>query len=194
MALIVIDPGHGGSDPGKVGPAGTFEKTYALDVGKRTAGILNPDHRAEMTRRDDTFVELADRPATAKRLKADVFVSIHFNSNGPSAQGTETYKHPDSTSEDTRLAEAVQDRVVAATGHNDRGVKEANFVVIRPTLHYVDTRSCLVEVSFLSNAAEETRLGDPDYRQEIAQAIADGVEDFLAEDRKAGRADRTRKP
>lgn len=180
MALIVIDPGHGGSDPGNPGNSlGVDEKVHALDIGTRVADILNPNNSAHLTRRDDTLVPLERRPEIAKDLLADVFVSIHFNSAetcpAGNQNGTETYHHPNASVDSISLANSVQAAVTAVVGRSNRGVRQANFVVIRPTLHYQSTAACLVEVSFLCDAAEENKLSNATYRQRIAQAIADGV-------------------
>lgn len=181
MALIVIDAGHGGSKPGAIGSNGTQEKTLTLDVARRVAEILNPSHRAELTRREDVDISLSERARIAKRLMADIFVSVHFNSvdNSPTTQGTETLTYPGAPASHSRLAGAVQASLVAALGYRDRGVKTGNLTVLNPDLHFGSTACCLCEPSFLSNPQEEDRLASADHRQNIANAIADGITDYL---------------
>ncbi len=181
MALIVIDPGHGGTDPGTsgTGPAKTPEKNINLQVALHLSDILNPDNRAEITRRDDSTVKLTDRPLMANRLKADLFVSIHFNaSENHNAQGTETYYHTNATPKQQELAKAVHSRVVTATGLTDRGVLSKDLFVINPAKHHEDTICCLVEASFLDRPDEEKKLLTQAYQKKIAQAIADGIKDY----------------
>jgi len=181
MALIVIDPGHGGNDPGTsgTGPDKTPEKNITLEVAGRLSDILNPNHRAEVTRRDDSTVKLEDRPLMAKNLKADLFVSIHFNSSpNHNAQGTETFYHTTATAKQQELAKAVHPRVLAATGLKDRGVLGKELKVINPAHHYKDTVCCLIEASFLDRPDEEKRLLTEAYQKSIAMAIADGIKDY----------------
>ena len=134
MANITLDPGHGGtsevggSSPNNaVGPNGTLEKDLVLDIGlKLRVRLRDSGHDVTMTRSTDVNLGLADRAEVAKDNDADVFVSIHFNGwHDPAVQGTETYVYPDSDAKNTRLASAVQTKVLACTGYRDRGVKSA---------------------------------------------------------------------
>ena len=186
----MIDPGHGGSKTiggsspnNATGPAGTPEKAMTLTVGLRTRDLLEDrGHRVTMTRETDVNLGLTDRAKVAKDRQADAFVSIHFNGFGnPSVQGTETFHHRTVTPRSVALAEAVQTRLVAATGHRDRGAKPAGFGVIDPANHAASTAACLAEVSFLTDPVEEARLRDPAYLDRVADALASGVEDFLRE-------------
>ena len=194
MAIIAIDPGHGGttrvggSSPNNAtGPAGTLEKELTLDVGLALRDVLQQrGHQVVMTRDSDVNLGLADRAHVARDNNAHVFVSIHFNGwEDPDTQGTVTFVHEDAGSESAALAAAVQSAVQGVTGYNDRGVKRARFGVLNPGRHNESTAACLVEVSFLTNPAEEDRLtrnepvnGVP-YRTAIANAIADGIDAHL---------------
>ena len=127
-----------------------------------------------LTRSDDRFIPLAERAAVANRLGVQCFVSVHINSAPtPSAHGTETFAFRSATPAE-RLARAVQDRLVAALGLRDRGVKFASFQVLR------DTRmpAALTEVAFINNPDEEAMLRDPDFRDSAATAIAQGIIDW----------------
>lgn len=195
--VIVLDPGHGGAPPpGKLGgsswnnatgPNGTLEKTLTLDIAKRARTMLQArGHDVTLTREGDVNLSLADRAAAAKRRKAAVFVSIHFNaSTGHNAQGTETFVHSTRTAPAERLCRAVQAAMVARLGLRDRnaghpgGVKAGGFGVINPSKHASETAAVLHEVSFLDRADEEARLAGDAYRDGIAAALADGIEAHL---------------
>lgn len=189
QAVAVIDPGHGGdteiggsSANNATGPAGTLEKTLTLELGLLTEEALEDrGHKVFMTRKSDRNLSLAKRAQLARDNAADVFVSIHFNGwNTPSVQGTETFRHTRSDAASQMLAGTVQSAVQRATGLRDRGVKKAGFGVLRPDRHQSETAACLLEVSFLTDPAEEQRLiQDQRYMQRIATALADGIEDYL---------------
>ena len=188
--VIVIDPGHGGrsavggsSANNATGPAGTLEKNLTLDVGLRTGRLLRKrGHLVTMTRETDVNIGLRDRAKVAKDRKADTFLSIHFNGfRNPNTQGTETYHHQTLTLQSAALAESIQTRLIAATRLRDRGVKQARFGVINPDNHAAHTAACLAEISFLTDPAEEMRLQNTTYLDRIAQALADGIEDYLRE-------------
>lgn len=190
MAIIVLDPGHGGS--AKVGgsspnnaiskPRGILEKTLTLDVARRAKALLQASgHAVYLTRNGDTNLGLADRAAVARTRKADVFLSIHFNGwPTPDVQGSEAFSHPDAPSRSARLARAVLDKVVVATGYKDRGAKQEKYGVLNPASHLALTAASLVELSFISVPAEDARLTDPAYLDRLADAAARGIEAYLA--------------
>jgi N-acetylmuramoyl-L-alanine amidase len=189
MAVIVIDPGHGGtakvggsSANNATGPNGTMEKRLTLSIGLRAHDVLvERGHQVRMTRMSDVNLGLAARAGMARSLRAAAFVSIHFNaSDDHSAQGTETWNHTRRSAASRRLAERVQARVKDATGRRDRGVKQGRLVVLDPDSHDSGTACCLLEVSFLDRADEEERLRGSELKDAIATAIADGIGDFLA--------------
>jgi N-acetylmuramoyl-L-alanine amidase len=189
MARIVLDPGHGGtkkvggSSPNNAtGPAGTKEKDLALAVALVAFEALKADgHEVRLTRDSDVNLGLAARAAVARELDAHGFVSIHFNGfSDPKAQGTETWLHTDHAAESARLADAVQAAVLEATLLRDRGVKEKQLGVLDRKHHADGTACCLAEISFLTDPAEESRLANAEYRHEVGQALARGVERFLA--------------
>lgn len=171
-ATIVLDPGHGGHDPGGIPGQRFSEKAAALDVALRVqARLTAAGHRVIMTRSNDTFIELSERVAISKRAPGKpVFVSIHFNSAPNSdARGIETY-HFDKRG--AALAQAIHRRVVAASGSPDRGIRRARFYVLR----YNPRPSVLVELGFLTNAQEGGKVSRfPDYRQKLADAVASGI-------------------
>lgn len=204
LELIVIDPGHGGKDPGTENRALRLqEKTFTLDVAQRLRRDLEQrGYRVALTRTTDTRLkdtqaaDLRQRAALANRLGADLFVSIHFNAlpNHPKVSGIETYTLTPAGQRSTAahrrtpadrtvhpgnrhghwsavLGAAVHRSLLTRLHASDRGLKRARFAVLRP----VACPAVLVEAGFLSNTAEARRIGTASYRQEIAEAIAEGV-------------------
>lgn len=202
LRTIVIDPGHGGKDDGAVNPRLKLkEKEAALDVALRLEKLLKAaGYRVLLTRRKDSFVPLPLRPAFAKREKADLFISIHFNANETrTVVGTETYiltqQHQRSTGSDRRMPDdAVRqpgngtDGWSAVLGfkiHNalvgelqtfDRGLKRARFAVLRDLV----CPGLLVEGGYLSNDTEARKIATPEWRQRLAESLAEGVADYRA--------------
>ena len=155
---ICIDPGHGGRDPGAVGQDGLLEKDVNLAVAKRVAKHLeNMGYEAILTRSEDEYVSLGARSKLANLHRVSVFVSIHCNSaENRAAQGTETFCYPTS-SEGKTLAEMVQRELIIRAGGKDRGVKHANFQVLRETA----MPAILVELAFISNEMKNTSWQAP---------------------------------
>lgn len=171
---IVIDPGHGGTDPGGVG-TGLQEKAVVLDVSRRFAALLDADTAdpagggawaARLTRADDTFVSLAGRSAYANASDADRFLSIHSNAFAdPAANGTETFSYTN-TGQGAALRNLVQAEVIAAWGLTNRGNKTANFAVLRDTA----APAVLHELAFITNQADAAKLASPAERERAAIA------------------------
>ncbi len=172
---IVIDAGHGGSDPGASGHS-LKEKDIVLDVSLRVEKLLrDAGAHVIMTRDRDIYPTLTERVKLANDAKADIFISIHTNSATPTATGTETYWNATyAAGESKRLASAIQKRLIERLGTRDRGVKEGNFQVIRTT----KMPSVLLELAFISNSTEAELMKTDAFRQNSAQAIYDGLVDF----------------
>lgn len=173
---IFIDPGHGGNDPGAVGPTGLREKDVNLNIAINVRQILeNHGIDARLTRSDDRRVELVERVKMANNNKVDYFVSIHINSaTNSAATGTETFAFPNATV-GTKLAGIIQKALVKEIGLADRGVKYNNFLVLRDT----NMPSVLVEVAFINNPAEENLLKDQNFLNKAALGIAKGILEFV---------------
>jgi N-acetylmuramoyl-L-alanine amidase len=181
--LIVLDPGHGGSDVGAQ-HNGLTEKDLTLDVSLRLRGALvNRGWTVRLTRETDTDVyapndsahdELQARCDVANKAGARMFVSIHVNSFTTSAlSGTTTYYYKGI---DLPLARAVHRRLIASLGTKDDGVRKDNFYVI----HHTTMPAVLVETAFLSNSGDAALLRSSEFLQRVAQAIADGIGDYAA--------------
>lgn len=182
--IIVIDPGHGGGDSGAVGPSGVREKDVCLSVAKKTESLLSDaGAKVIMTRTTDRDVTYAGSPNSMELQarvdkapsNADIFVSIHCNAfQSPSASGMETYCSGRS-SEGRRLAQLLNEELASAGGLLNRGVKSANFYVIRHTA----CPASLVELAFITNYREERLLADDEYQNTLAAAIAKAVSRFF---------------
>jgi N-acetylmuramoyl-L-alanine amidase len=178
---IVVDPGHGGDDVGAPAtfgppPQGPYEKDIVLDIGQRLARLLRAEGaEVTLTRDDDTYIALSERAATANRLKADALISLHCNScDDPNTlRGTSVYfDHAHSA----RFAKLVQSELIDALGTSDKGVRNANFAVIRRT----KGPGILIETAYINNASDRERLVHPNFRERTARAIVKGLAEFLS--------------
>ena len=215
---IVIDPGHGGKDPGAIGKSGTMEKIIVLDICQRLKKLLGANNGLEviMTRESDIYVPVENRTVIANQKRADLFVSVHANANpskkrsgvetfylnfsqDPSVIETAALENATSTKnlsemrsilekivknskvmESKELANDIQKNLVLTLQKKYKDVKDLGYkggpfwVLIG-----VETPSILVEVSYLSNPREETRLKNTQYRQYIAQGIYNGIKEYM---------------
>lgn len=192
MKTIMVDAGHGGSDPGAMN--GTHkEKVYTLQIAKRLQTQLEKlGFRVIMTRTGDTYPTLQERAALCKKYKPDLFISIHCNSStNKTPAGIETYRAVpvggtetkgskvktekqsgnEFDSNNSRLAFEIQKGMIAATGGADRGVRHQ-------AIYVIGNASCpavLVEVGYLSNEAEVKKIASPDYQNKIVSGILAGL-------------------
>jgi N-acetylmuramoyl-L-alanine amidase len=177
--IVVVDPGHGGSDSGAKAN-GLVEKDLNLDVSRRLLELFAKDGRvkAYATRSSDVSVDLYERPAWANKI-GDLFVSIHMNAMGSynvEANGTEVFHYPHDNDEELgftgkQLADILQRSLLAELGSSDRKVQSKRFVVIKNTT----IPSALCEIGFLTNAGEAAKIADPEYRRRAAEALFKGV-------------------
>lgn len=218
---IAIDPGHGGEDPGAIGPSGTHEKTVVLDISKRLQSKIDkePFMKAILIRDSDFFVPLHMRVKKARQMQADLFVSIHADAfTSPTAHGSSVYTlsdHGASSIEASWLAKQentsdeiggikfwtknpsllniLLDMSTAAQMRNSfhygncvlnelskinklhkTSVEKAGFAVLRAP----DIPSILVETAFISNPVEEKKLQNSLYREQLAEAIFQGIKKY----------------
>ncbi len=195
--LVVVDAGHGGQDSGTAGH-GVQEKSTTIDIAKRVERRLKGlGISTQMTRVDDTYIELEERSAMTTKLKANAFVSIHLNASTASeVAGLETYFSSARTTgvaaplrqrlalksstamQDQRselLASMIQRRVSAATGAADRGARDSRLYVV---LHAA-CPAVLVECGYLTNEEECGHLKQEAYKEKLAAGIADTVRQYL---------------
>ena len=197
IKTIVLDPGHGGKDPGN--QEGTRqEKRYTLLLAQQLRARLQAaGYKVLLTRSRDTYVDLAERAAIANQARADLFVSLHFNARGTddtTARGLEVFCLTPTTAASTHsprtavsserlpgdksgarsllLAYQVQKTLIRQLGMADRGVKHARFVVLREAT----MPAVLVEGGFMSAPDEARKIADPKFRARLAGAIADGIQ------------------
>lgn len=223
---IVIDPGHGGHDPGAIGRRGLEEKEVVLDIAKKLKTMIKNDIGVEviLTRESDIFIPLDERTAIANMKEADLFLSIHANASlNTNARGIETYflnyttdeeanrvaarenaislkrqkeiqkkfqtdiektlielERDNKRDESLRFAHMVQNSMIEKLNQpysvTNLGVKQALFYV----LVGAKMPSILAEVSFISNHEEERRLTTDSYRQKIAEALFNGIKNYLS--------------
>ncbi|HQW29528.1 MAG: N-acetylmuramoyl-L-alanine amidase [Verrucomicrobiales bacterium] len=172
IQTVIIDPGHGGNDFGAA-DSYVYEKHINLDVSRRLERSLQEaGFKTVMTRTHDEFIALSERSSIANRYRNAIFVSVHFNSSyRVAALGIETF-YRSSTAE--KLAQFVQRELIKNVKATDRGVKTANFSVLRDSKH----PAILVEGGFISNKDERSAITDPLYRQIVADSIARGIVEF----------------
>ena len=203
LKTIVLDPGHGGRDNG----TSLNEKTFALDVAKRTKKILEAGgHRVVLTREGDTYLDLADRSDIANARRAGLFVSIHFNAvpNDSRTSGVEVFtfaprsqhavewwslgkKHdPHLENEDMPVNRFDHWSVVLAQALHRRFVFDLKSfdrgkkIAHWGVLRQLNCPGVLIECGFLTSAAEAKKISTADYRQKRAAAIASGISDYAA--------------
>jgi N-acetylmuramoyl-L-alanine amidase len=173
--VVIVDPGHGGKDSGAIGIGGTREKDIVLPIGRKLAQILEQNGvQVLLTRSSDYFVTLPGRVDMAERAGADVFVSIHANSAGldrPDVNGLETYYYDTGLS----LARIVHSSILRSVNVKDRGVRKARFYVLRKS----SMPSILVETGYMTGRQDIARLRSTWYQNQMAEAIANGILQFL---------------
>lgn len=187
-ALIVVDAGHGGFDPGKVGTAGTLEKEINLLIAKKLQHVLEDSgYQVIMTRESDTA--LCDSSATRKKmedLKSRVkiindnqpalAVSIHQNSFSAGTKGAQVFYYQDSEPSH-EFASVLQNTVKEELADGNKRVEKGNssYYMLKKT----EGIFAIIECGFLSNPTEEVMLNSDDYQQKMAEAIAEGIERYL---------------
>jgi N-acetylmuramoyl-L-alanine amidase len=192
--VVVIDPGHGGMDEG-ARAAGLKEKDVALDVAFRVEEcLLNAGVSVSLTRREDVRMRLRERLAVANGFEHPIFVSIHFNQSPlSSASGVEIFYAPTKpgpewvwagffndpeggdNDEARELAGLLRQSLRVRTQAVDRGIHRRAFFLMR----HARGPAVLVEGGFLSHPGERRLLRSPEYRQELAEGVAQGVVEFV---------------
>lgn len=176
--IIILDPGHGGKDPGAVN-SGHSEKAIVLKVTNLVKQKLqNAGATVHMTRLGDTYPSLEERVSFTRDKLGEIFVSIHVNAaTSTSAKGAETYfsiSSGDQFEEDKKLATYINNEIVTNANMNNRGVKEANYYVTRNMM----IPSVLVELGFISNSEDRQKLISDKYVEIYAQSIYNGIVDY----------------
>ena len=179
-AVIIIDPGHGGKDSGAIRIGGHKEKELVLEVAlkmlKWNKILLNNRYDIYLTRYTDTLISLSDRAKLAGVLRADLFISLHGNdANNPKAKGIEVFVHSSvkGKRENGKLAIKIATNIIKQLneklGYRSRGLKKANFQVLRQTISTCP--SVLVELGFLSNQDDADYITKKESINAVALAI-----------------------
>lgn len=173
---IIIDVGHGGKDSGAIGINNIQEKDVVLSIANEISKLnddLEKPLDVYLTRYKDTLMSLSDRTKLAKALKADLFVSLHCNhSDNPDARGIEVYasrKQEKFSKTSVFMGYQIESALCETIGYENRGVKFANFQVLRETVEYC--ASILLELGFLSNKDEGSYISDKNNIERIALTI-----------------------
>lgn len=169
---IAIDAGHGWDTPGKRTPDGMREYEFNRETALFLREFINAD--TLFVHHDSHDMPLVKRVQKVNQARADLYVSIHANAYGEgwtSAHGIETYVYTSRPAVALKMAQSVQNELTAATGRRDRGVKTANFYVLRKT----NMPAILIEAGFMTNREEAGLLKTTQYRKTCALAIADGI-------------------
>ena len=172
---VFIDPGHGGYDNGAV-QNGVLEDEINLQISQKIEAKLKAKGvQVKMSRYDDTYLSLTDRTKMANSWGSDIFVSIHQNSaTSSSAKGIETYYYS-SRQDSKELASDIQNDLIQSTNATNRGIKTANYAVIKTA----SMSSSLVECGFISNSTEAKNLSSSSYQDKVADGIVNGIMDYL---------------
>lgn len=173
-STIVIDAGHGGTDPGAVN-GDTYEKSIALSTAYNLQRKLqNAGANVIMTRSDDRYIPLEDRVAIAEQTYADAFISLHYDANDKpnSASGTSSYFY---SSQDSELAESINYSLASYGPLQNNGVKQADFFVLRTN----SRPSVLLELGFMNSDHDLNHIQTAHYQETIADAIFIGLQDYF---------------
>lgn len=174
MAIIVIDPGHGGNDPGAQGN-GLVEKQLTLQFGQKLRDWLRQHYQVDvsMTRETDVFISLSDRAQFANQIRADYFISLHHNAAG--GEGFESYVYLGTQNGPTGAYQRIiHDEIMAyltPLGVRNRGKKTANFAVLRET----SMPAILLENLFVDQEHDANLLKNPAIVDEYTKSIAKGI-------------------
>ena len=177
--LVVIDPGHGGPDPGAIGIGGIRETDVVLEVSKIVEKLLSEKGvKVSLTRKSEVDLDLPPRVSFANNADADIFVSIHANASRGKRRdinGLETFYFRGWRGR--LLAKRIQKQILRVSpGSPDRGIKQGRFYVIKNTM----MPAVLVEIGFLTGRLDARRLEQPSHRKRIAFAIAKGILEYLS--------------
>lgn len=188
--IVMIDPGHGGYDPGAIAEQNVYEKSINLQIAQKVKELLSPSGmEVYLTREEDidyvpegvkgkTTKKQSDldyRIELAEKAGADILVSLHVNATVSGRQsGAETFYHPQSEAGKS-LAESIQQELIKIPGMNRRVAKTGDFYIINnaamPTV--------IVEMGYLSSAKEQKKLQETWYQEQLARAIAKGIANYF---------------
>lgn len=186
--LIVLDPGHGGKDLGTHSRKPPYQEKYlTLTTAYMLRNYLKQlGYEAILTRDDDVFITLEERWLFANQRKTRLFVSLHYNSApNKSAEGIEIFYYGKGSKTRSalskKLGQSIIKQMVKKTGAKSRGVRQGDLAVIRET----KMPAVLIEGGFLTNDEEMVKLKNAVYLKKLALGIAQGIKDYLMQEKKA---------
>jgi N-acetylmuramoyl-L-alanine amidase len=190
--VVLVDPGHGGSDPGAVGAGGTKEKDFTLKLSlKLRDALTKAGAKVVMTRTGDVDVhsknatareELQARVDIGAKAKADIFVSVHSNASVKREQGGLSTYYYAKAKNDAILAESVQKSLTKGFALDDKGVRQADFYVTKRS----PMPAILLEIAFISNPAEEKLLNSNWFQNKVVDCIVQGLSDYFGKNAGGG--------
>ena len=171
--VIVIDPGHGGNDPGSIGLRGTKEKDITLKTAKNIQKKLEEKGMTViLTRQDDTFVSLKDRVAIAQNKSADLFLSIHYDGFITNdVKGVTTYYYKG----EQALAETIHEHLFKHIQAKNRGVKLGDYYVLREN----QKPSILLELGYITNQEDEERMNSQEFQTNVTAGVVSGITEYF---------------
>lgn len=175
---VVIDPGHGGKDPGAVA-GDIYEKDINLAISLLVCDNLSglENLSVSITRDDDSYLSLNERAEFANKRNADLYISIHANAlEDTNYSGLFTFYHSNKPLS-KEAAEAIQCAAVSSSGALDRGIRAGNYTVLRLT----NMPAVLVETGFMTCPEELAKLINREYQMKIAEGISNGILAFIAD-------------
>lgn len=172
---IVLDPGHGGYDPGSTALNGVFEKRLTSDIAQQIGSVLESYGATVIyTRSSDQYVSLFDRVRISNAYWTDAFISIHFNAfTNASVNGVSTHYY--GGNDNYQLATAIQNQLAKQTSLANRGVQPDNYYVLREN----NDPSVLLELGFLTNESDLNNIMSDSYRSQVAESIANGLANYF---------------
>lgn len=176
---IVVDPGHGGEDPGTVSSVGRYEKDINLDYGKKLSKELERrGYSVINTRTEDETVKNINRAELANRSGADLFISLHCNAteNSEEVNGFQVLYYPSKASK--QVSQSILASVLNRTGVKDMGIVERKDLIV---LNQSNMPGVIVELGFLTNSREAKKLERKLYQKKMIKGIIEGVEDYFGE-------------
>jgi len=182
--VIVVDAGHGGSDPGTIGFSGSYEKDVNLQIAKKLKEKLDSNgYKVILTRDIDEYIDNLLRAKLANKKRARVFISIHANAieNNNSTNGVQVLYYPNRKStigdlNNNEFASIIMDSLLNGTNAIDKGVIEREDLIV---LNQTKMPSIIVETGFLSNQREEQLLLTDEYQKKIVDSIVKGLERYF---------------
>lgn len=184
--VIVIDPGHGGHDPGTIGINNTYEKDINLEISKKLYERLKSmDYKVILTRDTDEYIHNMERIELANKKKAKIFISIHCNAldNDNKTNGVQVLYYPneksdsaDNDQDSESLAQIMLDDILANTGAVNKGIVERKNLIV---LNQANVPAILIECGFLSSKKESALLITDEYQNKIVNGIVNGLEKYL---------------